>query len=429
MTTALGVAATTAVLKRLLEAGLVRADLSALVGDVTVSALPPDRIDDEKSQVNLFLYRVTPNAAWRNQALPSFNGRGETVAAPLLPLDLHYILTAYGAEDLHAELLLGYGIELLNETPLITAPRITGVFTPSNGGPPSPMFQRLATSGLAQQPEPLRLQPTAMTTEEMSNLWGVFGEKYRPSYAFTASALLLQAEAARTASLRVRERRVVTVPLRHPVITDVDPRIVELTPTTSLVLSGSQLLAPATTVRFGNGAERAPGPGSTDERLRVTLPATLRAGVNTAQVVQRLRLATGDVPGHRGFESNVYPFVVRPRIERMGGGEPRIDIDFLPGPAGPRRSARITVRVAPPVGKRQRVTLLLNQLGAPAEGSARLYAFDARPFEAETSNDVRFRVNEVEPGDYLVRVRVDGAETAFTVGADGRPIAPRMAFG
>src|SRR5207237_7602250 len=112
--------------------------------DVVVSALPPDRIDaidanpaDRKSRLNLFLYQVTPNSAWRNVGLPSRNGEGERISNPPLPLNLHYLLTAYGAEEMHSEILLGYGMQLIHETPILTR---NAIRTPL--APPTPLAGR-----------------------------------------------------------------------------------------------------------------------------------------------------------------------------------------------------------------------------------------------------------------------------------------------
>ncbi|HJZ69754.1 MAG TPA: DUF4255 domain-containing protein, partial [Blastocatellia bacterium] len=104
MSSALAIAAVTAVLKDLLNNGLIDHNVGASVGEVTVSTLPPDRVDvldaaQKKSRLNLFMYQVTPNAGWRNVGLPSRNDRGERISNPPLALDLHYLLTAYGAEE------------------------------------------------------------------------------------------------------------------------------------------------------------------------------------------------------------------------------------------------------------------------------------------------------------------------------------------
>ena len=68
MSYALAIATVSAVLKSLLDNRLAEQGVAATVGDVTVTALPPDRISvgtEERSQLNLFLYRITPNTALR----------------------------------------------------------------------------------------------------------------------------------------------------------------------------------------------------------------------------------------------------------------------------------------------------------------------------------------------------------------------------
>src|SRR6202008_88230 len=113
------------ILVDLLNNGLIDRDVSSTgVGDVSVTAWPPDRVDagasNRQSQLNLFLYNVTQNQGWRNVGLPARDSRGVRIDNPPLALDLHYLLTAYGAEQLHAEILLGYGMQLFHETPILT---------------------------------------------------------------------------------------------------------------------------------------------------------------------------------------------------------------------------------------------------------------------------------------------------------------------
>ena len=70
MSTALALASVTALLKDLLENGLASAGVTTKIGgDATVSALPPDRVGsgaDEKAQLNVFLYHVTPHSKMRH---------------------------------------------------------------------------------------------------------------------------------------------------------------------------------------------------------------------------------------------------------------------------------------------------------------------------------------------------------------------------
>ena len=70
MSNALAIASVSAVLKDLLNNAAIDHQLSNVVGEVKVSALPPDRVlvegTPETSRINLFMYQVTPNQGWRN---------------------------------------------------------------------------------------------------------------------------------------------------------------------------------------------------------------------------------------------------------------------------------------------------------------------------------------------------------------------------
>jgi hypothetical protein len=113
MSTALAIAGVSAALRDLLNDGFVNHNVSGVVGStVTVSTLPPDKVVKsdgiEATQLNLFLRRVTPNSGWRNEGLPSRDGSGRArLSNPPLALNLHYLISAYGEADLHAEILLG----------------------------------------------------------------------------------------------------------------------------------------------------------------------------------------------------------------------------------------------------------------------------------------------------------------------------------
>jgi hypothetical protein len=118
MSGALAIAGVTAALKDRLNNGLLDQNL-APVGSFSVTAQPPDRISvgaTEGNVINVFLYQVTPNLGWRNADLPSRDNGGARVTNPPLALDLHYLVTAYGSQDMNAEVLLGYAMQVLHET-------------------------------------------------------------------------------------------------------------------------------------------------------------------------------------------------------------------------------------------------------------------------------------------------------------------------
>ncbi len=214
MSTALAIAGVTAVLRDLLNDGIVNHNISGTVGSsVTVSVLPPDRVvpasGTEASQINLFMYLVTPNTGWCNEGLPSRDGTGRLrLTNPSLALDLHYLLSVYSNGDLHAEILLGYAMQLLHEMPVLTRDAIRTALNPSPavGSVLPPALRALVDSGLEDQVELIKLTPQYLNTEEMSKLWTAMQSHFRPTAAYTASVVLIQAQQPARAPLPVLSR-------------------------------------------------------------------------------------------------------------------------------------------------------------------------------------------------------------------------------
>src|SRR5262249_588440 len=132
---ALAIAGVTAVIKSVIDNGMIDQKVAAAIGhSITVSALAPDEIavgNDAVPCLNLFLHQVTPNGGGGNGRYPSCDSAGQRIRNAPLALDLHYLLTAYGSADLQAELLLGYAMELLHETPVLARKAIRTALNPS----------------------------------------------------------------------------------------------------------------------------------------------------------------------------------------------------------------------------------------------------------------------------------------------------------
>lgn len=68
--------------------------------------------------VSIFLYRVEPNAVMR----AAWGAQGSLDGRAHLPLDLHFLLTAWGENAEHELLVLGKALECLESTPLLAGP-------------------------------------------------------------------------------------------------------------------------------------------------------------------------------------------------------------------------------------------------------------------------------------------------------------------
>lgn len=188
---------------------------------VLVSALAPDIIQSnitagkQELLINVFMHQVTANAAWRNMDLPSLAPDGSTrLSSPPLALDLHYLLTCYAVEDTAAEALLGYAILMLHETPVFARADIrTALINVPNT---NPLQGPLATTGLADQIEMIKVTPSTLGREEMAWIWTALKADYRPTYPFQVSVVLIEPEATTVAPLPVLTRGISAIPELTP---------------------------------------------------------------------------------------------------------------------------------------------------------------------------------------------------------------------
>lgn len=195
------IASVTAVLRDLLQDGLVDHHVSkVLESDIPVTSLPPDRIDTsgaaQNPQLNVFLYHVSENVALRNARRAPSDNDVDRISRPPLALDLHYLITAYGVQELDSEILLGYAMQLLHETPILTPAAVRRSLPPPSiagtAGDLTARVRALATSRLAEQVEQIRIVQRQLNIDEMSKLWTALGAKYRLSAAYLASVVLIE---------------------------------------------------------------------------------------------------------------------------------------------------------------------------------------------------------------------------------------------
>jgi hypothetical protein len=431
VSSALAIAGVSAVLTDLLHNGMVDHDITPLTGPVNVSAKPPDRVTpiggSYLNQLNLFLYHVAPNPGWRNRALPSRDGEGARLTNPPLALDLFYLLTAYGEKDFQAEILLGYAMQLFHETPVLTRDAIRtalgGTNKPVDGSALPITFQTLVAADLAEQVEQIKIIPQAMSTEEMSKLWTALQTSYRPTAAYQVSVVLIESRRPTRPTLPVLERVVEVVPFHRPRIDAIESAAGpdgSIVANSTIIIKGSELRGAITSVLIG-GIKFVPAPSDlradqiTIKLFPVPSGGVLRAGVQTVRVVHEIDLGKPPV-AHRGVESNVAAFILHPTLT------PPIPVSSVP----------FQLAFDPLIGRSQRVTLLLSEKEPSPHPPARAFSIAAPPenglattSQTETAT-IDFSLTGVTPGDYFVRVQVDGAESALTVDASGKFDGPKV---
>ncbi len=418
MSSPLAIAAVSAVLRDLLNDGLINNDITGALGsNVDVTVVPPDSIKIDEvnasTQLNIFLHQATPNAAWRNADLPSRSARGGRISNAPLALDLHYLITAYGASPLHAEVLLGYAMHLLHETPVLDRQAIRGALSGAavDGSILPPAFQALSAADIADQVEQIKLTPITLSTEEMSKLWSALQAHYRPTAAYQASVVLVEARRPGVSPLPVltrgprdpvsgRERGVVTEPgllAPFPTLTAIEPpnRQPAARLGDAIVLRGHHLDGTNVRVRFEHGRRATPieitiGTNAHAERLGVTLPATLAASVDwppgswtVAVLLQR--------PGETQVRtSNSMPLLLAPRIDVAASSAAR-------NPATGAVTVQLTF--SPQARPRQDASLVVG-------GSEAM----AAPIAAQTAS-LPFVFPSLAAGTHWLRLRIDGVDS------------------
>ena len=157
----------------------LKAALPDFMDDKFITVGPPQMMREGRKdpQVNLFLYQLGPDPAWRNQDIPT----KPKSAFPLLALKLNYLVTAFGKDDddTQAHPMLGAVMLRLHSEPIL----------PTKG-----LAKEIADSNLADQFESVRLTLQPLTLDEATKLWSGFQSPYRLSVAYEASVVLIESD-------------------------------------------------------------------------------------------------------------------------------------------------------------------------------------------------------------------------------------------
>lgn len=393
MSNVLAIAATTRTLRNLLLTQMPMLDTE--LSDLEVTLQPPDvaRKGISKAQLNLFLYQVVANAAWRNLDMPGQVRPGET-APPPLALNLHYVITAWGRGDSDVDAIshrvLAAAMSTLHDRGVLDGNDIRNA---------------LPDNDLANQVERVRVTPLSQSVDELSKLWTAFQTNYRTSAAYEATVVLIDSQAAIRAPLPVlrrgpQDRGVIatasaaavldtlTCPRTQPAV-----RLGE-----DIVLGGRQLTTDHALARFNS--------------LRLDAPIDIAPLAGDAAGTLRVHLAdaTDDVDAPSRWAPGIYTvalLVQPPGLPPLLSNElplalaPVITLSPLTAAAG---NLALNLTCTPRLRDGQRVFLLFGDRLLVPQGIS-------NPVDTHQPSALVFQVPDVTAGTYTVRLRVDGADS------------------
>ena len=402
MSNSLAIASVTATLRMLLVKNHI---------NVTVRPLDkaPDGIDAGNQRVNLFLYQALPDAAYRNMEMPGRVKSGET-GHPPLPLTLYYLLTAYSGDEsdqTKSHALLGKAMRIFHDHPVLGPAEIREATNKGRGGD-------LDKSDLDEQVERLRITPQPLLFEEMSKLWTTFQIHYRLSAAYQVSVVLIESARPTRTPLPVLIRQIdvqASMMPPFPTLTEIrvpnrEPserlktllRLPEQQPSAELgdelVIKGHHLQGKSLEAHLANPLLEEPlsiqikaGTGSEFKATVPDDPVGLPAGFYTLSTT----VVSAGLNGEKKLLSNALSLSIAPTIE---------DIK----PKTVQQKAVLTIRCHPEVRAAQRVALLLGEQELLPELP------EPRPAQTDT---LKFRLKNIEPGTYFLRLRVDGVDSVL----------------
>jgi hypothetical protein len=406
----LAIATVTASLKNLLQSAFNSNLADHLDGAEVTTQSPTDR--GTTRGANIYMYQASPNAALRNTALPARNGDGNTVQAPQVALDLHYIVSFYGSDALfEPQRLMGIAVRTLNAQPVLSR-RIVSQTVQAAAAQGSGV-EFLGGSDLADGPAVVRLTQAEISLEELSKLWSVLLQtKYVLSVLYVASVVLIDSPESAVSALPVLQRNLSVNPVRMLAAERVASVNVAqpIVAGSQIAVIGSGLSAPGVAVVIDGSRQALTFSVQTDKQLEFALPAGLRAGAHTLRVGTFLQ--TSVLPTS---ESNLLTFLVHPTISGA------ITKTSTPATTPGLHNGSLSVPVTPRVAKTQSVSLLLTRKAPtsgpqppPATSDGVVLSLHPALDDTSDTSTLVFPFTGLPSGVYAVRLLVDGAESPVT---------------
>ncbi|MBC6474075.1 MAG: DUF4255 domain-containing protein [Hormoscilla sp. GM102CHS1] len=410
MSTSQAIAGVTVMLDFLITEGILQELGSGGIGTVTTKPLDEARKDDNSNQINIFLYQTLPNSAWRNMNMPKKVKPGET-GKPALALNLYYLITAYEKtndtnDQLQDQKLLGIAMRVLHDHPLIRSQDIERAIRNESGLLEQSQIDMLKNSNLENQIERIAITPTTLSLEDLSRLWGTFQTGYRLSAAYEVSVVLIES------------KRPVKTPLPVLMIGSDDKGIIAQTGLIPPVPGLTAIKLPKNQYYFtvgndlileGHNLNSENGENGVEVHCQhpLTDPIVLTPIAATDQQI----MVTLNGNPHQ-WRSGFYTVTVKVVQEGRDRVTNALTFPLVPEVTIPDREItnELTLTCNPPVQREQLIALLLGSQEIPYQFTEEAENLPL-PEESGPQSELTFNVSNVTPGEYVVRLRVDGVDS------------------
>ena len=171
------IAATSQGILSLLEGAAATTEFAGVDFSIA-SAADLQKPPGDRPLVTIYLYRLAIDGTRRNQ--PARRAADGRLRQPPVPIDLHYLVTAWSKEARTQHRLLGWAIRVLQDTPTLVA-GVLNQFGPDNGD----VFRPEETVELMWEP---------LTRQEMADTWEVAKANQQASVSYMARIVEIESD-------------------------------------------------------------------------------------------------------------------------------------------------------------------------------------------------------------------------------------------
>jgi hypothetical protein len=180
MATPDAIAATTDALRSLLDGA---AKDSSAFSAITVSIYQSDDLQrmltaETSATLSVLLHRISVSAARRN--VPVRIGPNGERYRPPIPLDLHYLVSAWAGDPRMQQRLLGWAVRILEDSPVL----------------PSALLNDNGWDGTFAPDETVELTWEPLTPNEEFDIWQVAQTNQQPSASYIARTVAIESQRA-----------------------------------------------------------------------------------------------------------------------------------------------------------------------------------------------------------------------------------------